>query len=65
LLFFLEKAEIHAAVGNVAEKVWVVAEAVVLAVLENENTALFEHIALQYKVGNFGKPFFLAVVKEL
>lgn len=50
LLILPEKTEVHASVCNVSEEVRMLAEIVILAVLENENAIFLQHIPGEYKV---------------
>ena len=51
----LEEGEVHAAIGTVLHEAGMLGEVVVLAVLEHEETALGEEVAVEHDVGQLGQ----------
>ena len=47
-----KKREIHAAVTAMFHEVWIVGEVVILAMFENEDTIVFQQLALEDEAGD-------------
>ena len=56
-LFMLKEREVYASISYVTYKAGMLLEIVVLAMLKDKETALLQHVALHYKLGNVGKSF--------
>ena len=52
-----EETEIYTSVCYMSYKAWVLREVVILSVLENEESVLFEHIPVQNHIRYFSKLF--------